>query len=143
MSWETVRYDVNDGVATVTLNRPEQWNAQLARGLSLALDAADNDDAVRSVVLTGAGRASARGRSRAGQRHLRRHRLPGGLGEPRHLQRAHSIRLDRRTRRPNGSMGPKSAPHNPDASRSLRVPTNAGSVAGRDQVRGIAVARSR
>jgi enoyl-CoA hydratase/carnithine racemase len=60
MSWETVGYEVDAGVATVTLNRPERlnaWNAQLARELSLALDAADGDDAVRSVVLTGAGRA--------------------------------------------------------------------------------------
>jgi enoyl-CoA hydratase/carnithine racemase len=60
MSWETVGYEVDQGVATVTLNRPERlnaWNAQLAHELSLALDAADSDDAVRSVVLTGAGRA--------------------------------------------------------------------------------------
>jgi len=59
-TWETVGYEVDGGVATVTLNRPERmnaWNAQLARELSLALGAADNDDAVRAVVLTGAGRA--------------------------------------------------------------------------------------
>ncbi len=60
MSWETVDYEVDQGVATVTLNRPERlnaWNAQLANELSLALDAADGDDSVRAVVLTGAGRA--------------------------------------------------------------------------------------
>ncbi len=60
MSWETVGYEVDGGVATVTLNRPERlnaWNAALARDLSLALDTADRDDAVRAVVLTGAGRA--------------------------------------------------------------------------------------
>jgi enoyl-CoA hydratase/carnithine racemase len=60
MSWETVGYEVDDGVATVTLNRPERlnaWNTQLARELSMALDEADGDDAVRSIVLTGAGRA--------------------------------------------------------------------------------------
>src|SRR3954451_11891018 len=59
-SWETVEYEVEGGVATVTLNRPERlnaWNAQLARELGLALDAADNDDDVRAVVITGAGRA--------------------------------------------------------------------------------------
>ena len=57
---ETVLYEVDRGVATITLNRPDRlnaWNAQLARELSLALDAADADDAVRAVVLTGAGRA--------------------------------------------------------------------------------------
>jgi enoyl-CoA hydratase/carnithine racemase len=60
MTWETVAYEVDRGVATVTLNRPERlnaWNAQLARDLSLALEAADGDDDVRSVVITGAGRA--------------------------------------------------------------------------------------
>ena len=60
MSWETVEYAVDRGVATVTLNRPERlnaWNAQLAHDVSQALDAADNDDGVRAIVLTGAGRA--------------------------------------------------------------------------------------
>jgi enoyl-CoA hydratase/carnithine racemase len=59
-SWQTVGYHVEGGTAVVTLNRPERmnaWNAQLARELSEALDEADGDDAVRAVVLTGAGRA--------------------------------------------------------------------------------------
>ncbi len=59
-AYETVLVDVADGVATITLNRPERmnaWNATLARELSTALDAADADDAVRVIVLTGAGRA--------------------------------------------------------------------------------------
>src|SRR4051794_40429967 len=60
MTWETVNYDVDRGVATVTLNRPERlnaWNAPLARDVSLALEEAEGDESVRSVVLTGAGRA--------------------------------------------------------------------------------------
>jgi enoyl-CoA hydratase/carnithine racemase len=60
MTSETVLYEVDRGVATITLNRPDRlnaWNPRLARELSLALDAADADDAVRAVVLTGAGRA--------------------------------------------------------------------------------------
>jgi enoyl-CoA hydratase/carnithine racemase len=59
-TWETVAYDVEGGIATVTLNRPERmnaWNSQLASELSEALDAADGDDGVRAIVLTGAGRA--------------------------------------------------------------------------------------
>jgi enoyl-CoA hydratase/carnithine racemase len=55
-----VRYDLDDGIAIVTLNRPERmnaWNAALAAELSQALDTADTDDDVRAVVLTGAGRA--------------------------------------------------------------------------------------
>ncbi|MGE3773534.1 MAG: enoyl-CoA hydratase-related protein [Gammaproteobacteria bacterium] len=49
-----------DGVLTITLNRPEVLNAfnlPLLRELLAALDAADADDAVRAVILTGAGRA--------------------------------------------------------------------------------------
>jgi enoyl-CoA hydratase/carnithine racemase len=60
MAWETVIYDVDDGIATVTLNRPERlnaWNEQLASELSAALDLADGDDAVRAIIVTGAGRA--------------------------------------------------------------------------------------
>jgi enoyl-CoA hydratase/carnithine racemase len=60
MSFDTVLVSHADGVATITLNRPERmnaWNAQLSSELSQALDAADADDAVRAIVITGAGRA--------------------------------------------------------------------------------------
>lgn len=61
MSYETILIEVDDvGVATITLNRPERmnaWNTQMGIELSRALGAIDADDAVRSVVLTGAGRA--------------------------------------------------------------------------------------
>jgi enoyl-CoA hydratase len=58
MAPEQLLYDVNDRVATVTLNRPEQRNAlsaQLLGELVEAFKAARGDDAVRAVVLTGAG----------------------------------------------------------------------------------------
>ena len=60
MTFETVLYEVADSVATITINRPEKmntWNAILAADLSDALQQANADDAVRAVVLTGAGRA--------------------------------------------------------------------------------------
>ncbi|KGA21687.1 hypothetical protein GM51_0625 [freshwater metagenome] len=60
MNLETVLYDVRDGVATITLNRPDSmnaWTPQLSDELSLAMGAADADDDVRAVVLTGAGKA--------------------------------------------------------------------------------------
>ncbi len=53
-----VLYDVSDSVATITLNRPEQRNAvgpQMLRDLLQAFAAAKSDDAVRAVLLTGAG----------------------------------------------------------------------------------------
>lgn len=56
---QPVLYDVEDGVATVTMNRPEYHNAQNSQ-MTYALDAAFrravDDDAVRAIVLRGAGR---------------------------------------------------------------------------------------
>ena len=52
-------YAVDDGVATITLNRPDRLNAftgQMMLDMIAALDAADADDAVRCVIVTGAGR---------------------------------------------------------------------------------------
>jgi 2-(1,2-epoxy-1,2-dihydrophenyl)acetyl-CoA isomerase len=60
MPYETLRYEVRDGVATLTLNRPDAYNAlnlALARDVFHATLEADEDRAVRCIVLTGAGRA--------------------------------------------------------------------------------------
>ena len=57
---EHLKYSVTDAVATITLNRPDQLNAFTARmcfELLEAFDLVDADDAVRVVVVTGAGRA--------------------------------------------------------------------------------------
>jgi len=59
-SFSEIRYDVQDGVCTVTLNRPDRLNAvttTMLRELGEAWDRADADDAVRAVIVTGAGRA--------------------------------------------------------------------------------------
>jgi enoyl-CoA hydratase/carnithine racemase len=53
-------YSVSGGVATITLNRPDRLNAlnaEMYAGLLHAFDQADTDDAVRAVIVTGAGRA--------------------------------------------------------------------------------------
>jgi enoyl-CoA hydratase len=58
MAYELLIYEVSDGVATVTLNRPEQRNAlngQLLAELVDAMRRARDDEEVRCVVLTGAG----------------------------------------------------------------------------------------
>src|SRR3954471_5838992 len=60
MDFETLRYDLADGVLTITLHRPERLNAftaTMARELIDAFDRADADDDVRAVIVTGAGRA--------------------------------------------------------------------------------------
>jgi 2-(1,2-epoxy-1,2-dihydrophenyl)acetyl-CoA isomerase len=57
---DVVLYEVADGLATVTLNRPEAMNAldlALKGALRDALREAGGDPAVRAVLLTGAGRA--------------------------------------------------------------------------------------
>src|SRR5258706_1743275 len=59
-TFETILYDVEDGIATITLNRPEKLNAfttQMMVDMIAAFDATDADDAVRVVIVTGAGRA--------------------------------------------------------------------------------------
>lgn len=60
MSYSQLQYSVADGVATLTLDRPDKLNAYTytMRGEMLdAFDRIDADDAVRVVVVTGAGRA--------------------------------------------------------------------------------------
>jgi enoyl-CoA hydratase/carnithine racemase len=55
-----IAYDVEDTVATITLNAPDRMNAmrpEMAQDLITAFDIADADDAVRAMVVTGAGRA--------------------------------------------------------------------------------------
>ncbi len=59
MSYEHIVYEVTDAIATVTLNRPAKLNAYTATmgaELTDAFRAADEDDAVRVVIVTGAGR---------------------------------------------------------------------------------------
>lgn len=58
-SFETLAYDVEDGVATITLNRPDKLNAfntQMMKDLIAAFDVTDADDEVKAVIVTGAGR---------------------------------------------------------------------------------------
>jgi enoyl-CoA hydratase/carnithine racemase len=60
MSFEQIRYEIDAGVATVTLHRPEKLNAyttEMGDEVVAAFAAALADDAVRAVILTGAGRA--------------------------------------------------------------------------------------
>ena len=58
MPYETLKLETADAVATITIDRPEKRNAlntQVRRELLEALDAIEADDAVRVVVITGAG----------------------------------------------------------------------------------------
>ena len=61
---QTVKCRVDGGVATMTLNRPDAlnaWNRQLGDDMNEALQAFADDRAVRTIVITGAGRAFSSG----------------------------------------------------------------------------------
>ena len=90
MSYENILYDVTNGIATVTLNRPQTLNAfteKMIAETTAAFKQAARDKGVRCVVMTGNGRAFSSGQdlaevqARAGQfsigEHLRKgyHRL--------------------------------------------------------------------
>lgn len=60
MSEEAVLRSVDDGIATLTLNRPERMNAlsdNIKEGITTALDEFEDHDDVRCLVVEGAGRA--------------------------------------------------------------------------------------
>ena len=62
-------YDTSDGVATITLSRPDKMNAftnVMCREMVRAFDLTDADDAVRAVIVTGAGRAFCAGADLSG-----------------------------------------------------------------------------
>ena len=57
---DVVLYEVSDGIAKITLNRPDQmnaWTGELSDELQARLGEADRDDEVVVVVITGAGKA--------------------------------------------------------------------------------------
>jgi 2-(1,2-epoxy-1,2-dihydrophenyl)acetyl-CoA isomerase len=61
---ETVNVSVLNGAATIELNRPQAlnaWNQQFGQDLLAALGQVAEDDAVRAIVITGAGRAFSSG----------------------------------------------------------------------------------
>jgi enoyl-CoA hydratase/carnithine racemase len=73
-----LRYEVNDGVATITLDRPRVLNAlnlELSAALADAAEAAAKDPAVWVVVVRGAGQAFSSGMDRKAL-------SAGGIGEP-------------------------------------------------------------
>jgi enoyl-CoA hydratase/carnithine racemase len=60
MNYKTIKYLIADGIATLTLNRPDKLNAftaEMMHELIQAFDLIDANDAVRAVIITGEGRA--------------------------------------------------------------------------------------
>ena len=68
-TFETLAYAVEDGIATITLNRPDKLNAfntQMMKDMIAAFDVTDADDAVKAVIVTGAGRGFCAGADLSG-----------------------------------------------------------------------------
>ena len=60
MEFQDITYDVSDGIATITLHRPDKMNAftgRMMHDIISALDQTDADDDVKAVIFTGSGRA--------------------------------------------------------------------------------------
>jgi enoyl-CoA hydratase/carnithine racemase len=59
MNTNDLLYDVADGIATLTLNRPDKlnaWTGEMGTAVRAAMEAAEADENVRVIILTGAGR---------------------------------------------------------------------------------------
>jgi enoyl-CoA hydratase/carnithine racemase len=64
-----IKFEIQDKVALITLNRPEQmntWTPIMSRDLSDAMYECDENDTIRAVVITGAGRAFCAGADLSG-----------------------------------------------------------------------------
>jgi enoyl-CoA hydratase/carnithine racemase len=97
--YETIQLAIADGVATLTLNRPERLNAftpVMAHEMIAAFDATDANDDVRAVIVTGAGRGFCAGADL------------GGGGETFDYEKRAAARggaaFDRNTERDNGGL---------------------------------------
>jgi enoyl-CoA hydratase/carnithine racemase len=59
MAYGHIKYETQDGVATVTLNRPDKlnaWTRQMEREVRDAMEQSEQDETIRVIILTGAGR---------------------------------------------------------------------------------------
>ncbi len=70
MSYLEILLNTENGIATITLNRPEalnSWTPRMAREMSAALLSLDREDSVRAIVITGAGKAFCAGADLSGE----------------------------------------------------------------------------
>jgi enoyl-CoA hydratase/carnithine racemase len=82
--FQQILYAVDEGVLTITLNRPERlnaWTPTMGNELMEALDRADADDQIRAVIITGAGRGFCAGADLAAGGETFDWRARGGDGE--------------------------------------------------------------
>ena len=88
--------ELSEGILTLTLNRPERLNAMsyaLLDAVVAALERADNDDAVKAVILTGAGRGFCAGTDLSGGPDTFRDARVGSIDEHRDLGGVLTLRI--------------------------------------------------
>ena len=77
MSYEQILTSTENGILTITLNRPDRlnaWTGEMQQEVKDAITAAGDDDSVRCIVITGAGRGFCAGADMAGLQQI----SPGG-----------------------------------------------------------------
>jgi 2-(1,2-epoxy-1,2-dihydrophenyl)acetyl-CoA isomerase len=87
MAYSTLLFDQSDGVATITLNRPDKSNAfddAMIKELIDALKTIERDAEARAVVITGAGKNFCAGQDLGAM--LERYKVPGGVSYAAHLR---------------------------------------------------------
>jgi enoyl-CoA hydratase/carnithine racemase len=81
MSYQYLIYEVDSGVATITLNRPTRTNAvspNLEIEIHRAFDGVDDERAVRAIILTGSGKAFCTGFDQAATKSGKKRFDPSG-----------------------------------------------------------------
>jgi len=91
---QTVLYEATDGVAVITLNRPERLNTmnlELLEGALEAIETAASDDSVRAVIFTGAGRGFCAGGDLSDRNILAGKAVESDVGTLRHYMRTSEL----------------------------------------------------
>jgi enoyl-CoA hydratase/carnithine racemase len=86
MSHEQIKTDLSEAILTITLDRPDRlnaWTLQMCEELKDAFDRADEDDDVRCVIVTGAGRGFCAGADLEGGGATFDYEARGMIGAPR------------------------------------------------------------
>ncbi len=96
MPYSSLIFDSSEGVATITLNRPDKSNAfndMLIGELIDTLKVAERDDKIRAVVITGAGKNFCAGQDLGPM--LERYKSPEGVSFASHLRRSYNVIVSR------------------------------------------------
>jgi enoyl-CoA hydratase/carnithine racemase len=103
-TYEDILYDVKDHIAVITLNRPDKlnaWTAPMQASIKRAVVDAANDDNVRVIVVTGAGRGFCAGADMGNLQQIR----------PQNWNERELARTDNEVEPPKSNLGPDVSGH--------------------------------